>query len=347
MALSGLAAAQGYQPDFNPSALKGPAAGTPNEVLVLASPHLSQLPASLDVANLELLNDRLASWQPQAIAIEAMSGMQCDFLRRFPHRYKDSIASYCWDPAPAHAATGLDVSAAAAQAEQLLATWPAAPSASQRRRLAAVFLAGGERASAVVQWLRLPESERRAGDGLDSALVALLRTLEGKRDESYQIAAKLAARLGLERVYAMDDHTADSIATDQKAYGEALTKAWGNPATEKRMRAYEELNKRLGTPDDVLAMYRAHNAPGMGRLVFDSDFGAALNEPSPQRFGRGYVGYWETRNLRMVANIRDVLTARPGSRLLVVVGASHKAYFDAYLHQMHDLRLADVAALLR
>jgi hypothetical protein len=347
MTLSSLAAAQGYQPDFNPSTLKGPAVGTPNEVLVLATPHLSQLPAPFDAANLQLLNDRLAAWQPQAIAIEALSGMQCDFLRRFPHRYKESIASYCWDPAPARAATGLDLPAAAAQAEQLLATWPAAPSAAQRRRLAAVFLAGGERASAVVQWLRLPESERQAGDDLDATLVEQLRALEGKRDESYQIAARLAARLGHERVYAMDDHTADSISTDRKAYGEAVMKAWDNPATKKRMSAYEELNKRLGTPDDVMAMYRAHNGPGVGRLVFDSDFGAALNEPSPQRFGRNYVGYWETRNLRMVANIRDVLTARPGTRLLVVVGASHKAYFDAYLHQMHDVRLADVAALLR
>jgi hypothetical protein len=347
MALSGLAAAQGYQPDFNPSTLKGPAAGTPNEVLVLASPHLSQLPASFDAANLQLLNDRLASWQPQAIAIEALSGMQCDFLRRFPHRYKDSIDSYCWDPAPAHAATGLDVPAAAAQAEQLLGAWPAAPSASNRRRLAVVFLAAGERASAVVQWLRLPESERRAGDGLDSALVELLRTLERRRDESYQIAARLAARLGHERVYAMDDHTADSMTADQKAYGEALMKAWANPATEKRQRIDQEHGKRLDTPLGVLAMYRGHNAPGAGRLVFDSDFGAALNEPSPQLFGRGYVGYWETRNLRMVANIRDVLTARPGSRLLVIVGASHKAYCDAYLNQMHDVRLADAAALLR
>jgi hypothetical protein len=347
MALSSLAAAQGYQLDFSPSALKGPATGTPNEVLVLATPHLSQLPASFDATNLQLLNDRLASWKPQAIAIEALSGMQCDFLRRFPHRYKESIASYCWDLAPAPAATGLDVPAAAAQAEQLLAAWPAAPSASQRMHLAAVFLAGGERAPAFVQWLRLPESERQAGDGLDATLVEQLRTLEGKRDESYQIAARLAARLGHERVYAMDDHSADSISTDRKAYGEAVMKAWDNPATKKRMRANEELNKRLGTPDDVLAMYRAHNRPGVGRLVFDSDFGAALNEPSPQRFGRNYVGYWETRNLRMVANIRDVLTARPGSRLLVVVGASHKAYFDAYLHQMHDVCLADVAALLR
>jgi hypothetical protein len=94
-------------------------------------------------------------------------------------------------------------------------------------------------------------------------------------------------------------------------------------------------------------MYRAHNAPGMGRLVFDSDFGAALNEPSPQRFGRGYVGYWETRNLRMASNIRDVLGARPGIRMLVIVGASHKGYLEAYLHQMHDVRIVDAAPLLR
>ena len=39
----------------------------------------------------------------------------------------------------------------------------------------------------MVQWLRLPETERRAGDGLDAALVERLKTLERKRDESYQI----------------------------------------------------------------------------------------------------------------------------------------------------------------
>lgn len=52
-------------------------------------------------------------------------------------------------------------------------------------------------------------------------------------------------------------------------------------------------------------------------------------------------------NLRMVANIRDVLAHHPGSRLLVIVGASHKGYFDAYLNQMHDVRLADASLVLR
>jgi hypothetical protein len=341
------AAAQGYQPDFAPSALKGPSSGTQNEVLVLGSPHLSQLPSSFDATNLQLLNERLAGWRPQAIAIEALSGAQCDFLRRYPHRYKDTVDSYCWDPAPARAATGLDVAAATVEAEQLLAALPADPSSSQRRRLAALFLAAGEQASAIVQWLRLPEGERHSGDGLDDALVQRLHTLERKRDESYLIAARVAARLGHERVYAMDDHTADNVIADEKAYGEVIMKVWNNPAAQKRKRMNQAQQERLGTPEDVLAMYRAHNAPGMGRLVFDGDFGAALNEQSTQRFGRGYVGYWETRNLRMASNIRDVMAARPGIRMLVVVGSSHKGYLEAYLHQMHDVRIVDTAPLLR
>ena len=32
----------------------------------------------------------------------------------------------------------------------------------------------------------------------------------------------------------------------------------------------------------------------------------------------------------MVANIRDVLSQKPGTRLLAIVGASHKGYYEAY-----------------
>lgn len=345
--LSSAAAAQAYQPDFDPSRLKGPAAGPANEVLVLGSHHLSELPKTFDPATLRPLEDRLAAWRPDGIAIEDLSGPQCEFMRRYPERYKDSIPSYCPDTAPAQAATGLDVAAATAQAEALLAAWPANPSASQRRRLAALFLAGGERASAVVQWLRLPQAERRAGDGLDATLVALLDKAKDKRDESILIAARLAARLGHERVYPMDDHTADRPIVDRKAAGDALSKAWDNPALKRRLAASDALKEKLGSADGVLALYRADNAPGATKLAFDSDFGAALEEPSSKRFGRLYVGYWETRNLRMAGNIRDVLAPRPGMRLLVVVGASHKGYLEAYLHQMHDVRVVDAAAVLR
>lgn len=331
---------------FKPGAFKLQR-GTANELLVLGTPHLSQLPKSFDPANLSTLMDRLAGWQPQVVAIEALSGVQCAAMRSYPERYEDTIKSYCWDPAPAKAATGLEVPAATAQAERLLAAWPASPSPAQRRKLASLFLAAGEPASATVQWLRLAAEERKAGDGLDQPLVEILNKLQQKRNEDYLIAAPLAARIGLERVHPMDDHTADAPDADEKAAGAAIMKAWDNKYTAERKRISDALESRLNTPADVLAMYRAHNAAGAAEMAFHSDFGAALEEPSPQHFGRGYVAYWETRNLRMSSNIRETMGAKPGVRVLVIVGASHKAYLEAYLDQMHDLRVISTNKILR
>lgn len=332
---------------FDPSKLKGPAKGSPNEVLVLGTAHLAQLPATFQPASLRILNERLLGWKPRIIAIEGRSGPQCAFMRQYLHRYQESVQRYCWDPAPARAATGLDVPAATAEIDRLLASWPAAPTPSQRRHLAAVFLAGGEPVSALVQWLRLPDAERHADDGLDATLVATLDKLRNGRGEDSLIGAPLAAALGLERVYGMDDHTADAPDADPKASGEAIMKAWDNPATAKRRQMDERLHTRLADAEGVIALYRAVNAPSHARLIYDSDFGAALEEGSPQQFGRGYVAYWETRNLRMASNIREAIGNLLGSRTLVIVGASHKWYLEAYLNQMHDVRIVSSDQVLR
>lgn len=50
----------------------------------------------------------------------------------------------------------------------------------------------------------------------------------------------------------------------------------------------------------------------------------------------------------LAANIREAIQAAPpGGRTLVIVGASHKWYLQAYLNQMHDVRIVDTAPLLR
>jgi pheromone shutdown protein TraB len=145
----------------------------------------------------------------------------------------------------------------------------------------------------------------------------------------------------------MDDQSEISSVADEKQSGAAMMKAWDNPATAKRKQMDEAINGRLGEPEGVMALYRALNDPAQARLVFDSDFGAALEEGSPQQYGRGYVTYWETRNLRMAANIREAIGMRPGSRTLVIVGASHKGYLEAYLNQMHDVRIVPTSQVLR
>ncbi|WP_439448525.1 DUF5694 domain-containing protein [Stenotrophomonas sp. ATs4] len=344
-----LAADATYRPTFHPDQLKGPPSGRPNEVLVLGSPHLSSLPKTFQPAMLEPLLKRLEAWKPTAIAIENLSGLQCDFMRRNPARYAESVSDYCVDPAPAHAATGLDVPSANVEMERLLADWPKAPTAAERRRLAAVFLAAGESSSALVQWLRLPQEERRAADGLTPELVQFLDKRMARRNEAGLVAGVLAARLGLERLWAVDDHTADSPtpAAQQKAQAAAIRGAWDNAFVKARMAADERLEANLAQPDGLLAMYRAYNTPETAMVAYNSDFGATLVEPSPEGFGRNYVGYWETRNLRMVANMRDVLGQHPGTRMLTIVGASHKGYYEAYLNLMHDVQLVSSDEVLR
>ncbi|MEH3102521.1 MAG: DUF5694 domain-containing protein [Sphingomonas phyllosphaerae] len=338
------AVAQEYGPSFRPDRLKGPPPGPLNQVLVLGSAHLSSFKTLRREALTPLL-DRLATWRPEVIATEDLSGLQCDTLRRYPSRYADAVATYCPDPSAAGKALGLDVPAANVAVEQMLATWPADPTAAQRRRLAASFLAAGEPASALVQWLRLPEGERRVGDGLDAAMMAELARRWSRPGETEWVGVALAVRLGLERVYGVDDHSADPPPVP--GMEEAIGRAWDNPVGKERRAFSEPLEAGVTQPGGVMALYRAYNSPRAQDLAYRSDFGATFVEPSPQRFGRSYLGYWETRNLRMVANIRDVLGLHSGKRMLAIVGASHKGYYEAYLNQMHDVRLVDAEKVLR
>ena len=96
----------GYTPKFDPSHLKAPATGIPNEVSVQGTAHLAALPANFDAKALQPSIARLEAWKPQIITIEALSRTQCDFMRRYRVRYAESVKRYCWDPAPARTATG-------------------------------------------------------------------------------------------------------------------------------------------------------------------------------------------------------------------------------------------------
>ncbi|ASN00957.1 DUF5694 domain-containing protein [Xanthomonas citri] len=318
------------------------------QVLVLGSVHLSQLPKGSDIgaARLQPLMDRLAAYEPTIITVENLSGEPCDLMRRHPAVYlPEDTTHYCPDTTDAARATGLDVPSAMGQIRAALKTWPEAPAPAHRRHLAALFLASGDPSSALVQWLQLAHAEQRAGDGLDAALVARLRKAERRPNESIQIAARLAARLGLQRVYPADDHTGDNVDLgDPVAYGEAIQTAWDKAAP--RARAMREHEDQLAGEGKLLELYRAINLPASQQLAIAVDFRAALSEDSPEHYGYRYVSGWEIRNLRMVSNVRASFAEQPGARVLAVVGAMHKPWFDHWLGQLQGVDIVDAAQVL-
>lgn len=335
----------GAAPALDPRTLKSRIAGQPAQILVLGSPHLSQLPEKLDPALLGPLLDRLAAFRPQVITIEALSGEECDVLMRFKASHGTAWDDYCWPTGAIEKTTGLTVPAAMAEIDRTLSTWPASPTAAQRRRLAMLFIAANDRPSATVQWLRLTEAERRAGDGLDASMVVILERKGKPPNENIAIGAALAARLGLERVYLVDDHIADS--PDEPGFGEAIQRVWNIKPVPAVRTEYRRREASLKNASDVLDLYRFLNDPATQRATIAADMGAAAMQATPQLYGRRYLAWWETRNLRMVANIRASYARRPDARVLVIVGATHKAYFDAYLDMMQDVVLVDTEKVLK
>jgi Family of unknown function (DUF5694) len=338
------------KPAFDPRSVRSEIAGTPTQVLVIGTLHLSSQNSRFNFSSLAPVLDRLAAFQPQVITIEAMPAQLCDLAVRYAASYPGVAKDYCASTAVAAKSTGLDVAAAEAEVLATLAAWRrpgmAAPTPAQRRRLAAVFAAANDRSSALVQWLRLPGAERIAADGIDAELLELLNASLAKSNENYQIAAVLAARLGLERVHASDDHTADSVFVPLgKEFEAAIQEVWDRPTPYKD--TYLKGAGALTSGDAVLAFYRYLNSPEGQRGAIEVDQLAAAKHATPAQYGRQYLAWWETRNLRMVANIRAAAANQPGARVLSIVGASHKPYVDAYLDLMQDVVIVDAAAILK
>jgi Family of unknown function (DUF5694) len=332
---------------FDPRDFKGTQIGEPTRVLTIGSVHLLSLKPAPTADMIAPLLDKLAAFKPDIITHEGISGEQCDDLSRHEAIYPGVWDPYCWGVEEAKAATGLTVAQALVEVEKTLNSWPADPAPAARRRLASLFLAANDRHSAQVQWLRLPAAERHTGDGVDDALLKLLTRAGAKTNESYDVAVALAVRLGLERVYAVDDHTADAV---QLRASPGIGAALGKLFTQTPFPAAIEMQRReaaLKTGQDMLDYYRFLNRPGIGRAFVTAEYGAALKQDTPERFGRQHVAWWEVRNLRMVANIRAAFGNHPGARVLNIVGASHKPYYDAYLRIMSDVQVIDAESVLK
>lgn len=344
--------AQGFRPAVDFAAWRASIAGPPTIVANLGSVHLSELGRDYDPVALSPLIDKLAAFAPDIITHEGLSGEQCELVQRHVAIYPGIFDDYCYGTAEGEAATGLTMPNARAEAEAVLRAWPERPTPAQRRHVAALFIASGDRNSALVQWLQLPNAERVAGDGLNGVLVDILERQRKSVNETTMIGAVLAARLGHQRIYAMDDHTSDSIqASAPPGFEAAIQAHWAGSRAEIEanpvFKRYGELMGGMATPEGVIAMYRLLQEPDTQRAFVESDFLGALKLESPERFGRQYVAWYETRNLRMVANIRAASGNSPGGRVLNIVGASHKAYLDGYLSQMSDVQLVDMGQLLR
>lgn len=338
---------------FSPRDYQDDVAGERTQVLVLATPHLALAPENFDARMLEGLLEKLQAFDPDVVAVENVSGEGLSALSAYESIYPDvawsfgSSALRLAELARAH--VGLDLPHAEAEARLALQHLENHATDALRRRLVLLFLAAGDPNSALVQWWRLTP-EARASDEIPGEVRAQIESFASSRNESAFIGARLAARVGLERVHAIDDQSAvDLIFPIAQALGAAL-QADRSVAEGLACPDFVRLasaSERLRSVAEALNTYRELNAPRAGIADARAQWSIMIDRAYPSDAGRVRMGEWEARNLRMAANIREAAASAPGGRVLVIVGVSHKPWLDAYLDLMTDVRVVDAQRVLR
>jgi hypothetical protein len=322
-------------------------AGPPTRMLTIGNKHLFALQPKPSADTLALVLEKLARWKPTIITHEGISGEQCALLMAQGPRNPDRYSQYCYDAGPAQKAAGVDLPAAMIAIDALFKDWPENPTASQRRRLALLFLAVDDRYSARVQWLQLPVSERIAGDGIIDALLPILNRTSDALDESDDIGVALAVRLGLQRIYPVDDHSADAAMTPYwGGIGPVVDRVWGVPNAPALVQ-FETRSRAIGDAQAMLDFYRLMNGRTLQQTLARESQGRLIRDAVPPHYGRMHAAWWEARNMRMVANVREATVGHPGARVLNLVGAGHKPWYDAYLAMLADVQIEDAQAVLK
>ncbi|MEM1379931.1 MAG: DUF5694 domain-containing protein [Pseudomonadota bacterium] len=335
------------EPAVDFSGVKDPVAGGPTQVLVLGTTHLNQIPTDMfEPDHLSKVLKKLEAFAPDVVAVEAVGGLTCDALFRHESLYPEVGETYCYDPQPALDGLQMTAPEAIAAYWREIGSLDGKISNEQRRRLAALAYGAREQWTAALHWRALPKRQRKADAFVTDALVEQLNSLLASRNESNLIGVELASRLRHNRVAAMDDHSADFILNRaDDVLWETMQKIWAqdDPQTDAVL---EQAQQYLGSADSVLEGYRYINTAAYQKALIANDFALAAATTDNANISRHYLAWWQARGLRMAANVIEASGNKPGAKVLVIVGASHKAYFDAYLDQMHDIEVVSVADVL-
>ncbi len=342
-----ISARQAFDPARGRSGLIAPA----TQVMVLGVSHLNNAPKAFDPAWLEPVMCRLRTYAPDVILTEAMSGEQLagidayKAVRGDAGKWAGPTLAIAGDAQAALGITGPD---AMAQANALMTG--STPTAADRRRLAALFLAAGEPFSAATQWLQLDPAERLARDGITETMKTKVERFGIGRGEIVSMAVALAVRLGLPRVYGAGDHLSDVVLPDNAAFGAAVRAspeiiAQLDKATPSLL-PFGSKALALAAPDRVMPVFRTLNSPAFGKADAQAQWLSLQQSPKLGALGRQRVAAWEAQNLRMATVVREVTAPIPSGKALLIVGAAHKAFIEAYLRMMTDITIVSVPAML-
>jgi hypothetical protein len=329
-------------------------------ILVLGTFHLRQIEKTFQPGMLDGLVAVLEKFRPEAICIETMPGARVreyelrreagplygEVLDGFAERHLRLGRRAC-------ALLGTTQEAARKKALEMLraaraGTGQPSLSVETRASLTLWMLAAYDPSSALLQWSYLSDADKRSQKAIPADLIAQLEAEAGKVNEGPALAVRLGLRLGLDRLEPVDDFEEFD---DYSEFIDLMEKKFeGHPmlAAASKAPVYADSTARLEEclrKGDLLPQYDFLNSPAYAAGDVEAQWGVFLRTHMPGGTDRGRLGLWENRNLKIAARIRAVAARHPGGRILVIYGAAHKPFLDAYLGQASDIEIVQFSEL--
>ncbi len=323
----------------------------PGEILVLGTRHLSDIKGKYDPSILAALMERLEQFKPDLIAVEALRGQDIAAMELQPARHSDALNPYAYTQ---RALGGI------AQA-RLAINWGMAQDAvdagmvvdqSDDSRADAIlhYLAAYDYYSALLTWYR-GTAEFKAGFSESNGQIAddFAKRLEST-NEYYSMALPLAAKLGHDRLYPVDDHfddgTMEAAVQTMEGGWDAMMALYGDLENHPFLVEGNSRFEAAAGAGDVLPYYQWLNLPETGVRDVAFQWDPLMSKDIESRIGSARLAAWETRNLRMASHLSELMIANPGKRVLYIVGSGHKPILDRLFSGMNWIRVVPAAEVL-
>lgn len=320
------------------------------QVMVLGTFHFREIQDRYRASMAEPLLEGLTAFKPDVIAVEQLPGAhvhELELRSRATSIHEECLRDY----ADAQLELGHDAQRALGQdmiqASHALTSSGHEPPAGAVRVL--TLLAAYEYPSALLAWSEVGEREAVRSQ-LPSALVGKLDLHLSRVNEVQKLAIPLARRRGLQVIAGVDEFE-DPVAMEAILPG-LLASAKEDPhlAAAGKAEIYREserLKAAAVTAGDLLPFFRFLNSSAFAAADVNAQWGVFLRTRWKGGEDRARLALWENRNLKIAARIRALSSRHPGKRILVIFGAAHKPFLEAYLRSSSDISMVPVESFLR
>lgn len=327
------------------------------KILVLGSPHLEALGESFNPSMLDSLLFVLEHYRPDLIAVESMPPSLIEEMERKNGNFTEVLNQFAKDRIGnghiAQRLLGINRREAEQKADSLLDVMSKQSKYETldeaRLNLVLSMLASYDLNSALLQWSYLSDDLRIRNEVIPGNISAYLDEELKSPNEIVVIGVRLAKRLGLRRLESIDDHQEKD--TFLKISTQLVSELQANSVYRSAAKSpfYIDSEKRLqdaAEEGDLLRHYLYLNSSQYMSTDVATQWGLFFKTNLASGLDRSRVALWEVRNLNMASRIRQSTVLHPGKRVLVIVGASHKPFLDAYLSQMIDVQLVNLDEIL-